>query len=177
MGIFDNIKAFTDTVKTTVNVGIDMYHQDEKIEALFSRLGDEYADDLTDKEQSLLKKWQDACSDLEDVDDDDEKKELEAKKDKAALHLLERLTKNDDLDDDFKAECQALLDAKDQNTEAVANLFNQFTDDEETKDKVRDAARKVMRGEDDEEEDDEEEDDEDSDEDEDSEDDSDKDEE
>ena len=148
MGLLDNFKAFTDTVKTTVNVGIDMYHQDEKMEELFKRLDYDYADALTDKEESLLERWQGACDDLEDVDDEDEKKELEAKKDKAALHLLKRLVKNDDLDEDFKAECQAILDAKEQNTEAVANLFNQFTDDEETKYKVREAARKAMDGED-----------------------------
>lgn len=156
MGLFDSIKAFTDTVKTTVNVGIDMYHQDEKITELFERLESDYADSMTEDEQELLEDWQDNVAELEAVDDDEEKKGLEDKKDRAALKLLESLVANEELDEDFKAACQEILDAKEQNTEAVAELFNQFTDDEEVKEKVRREARKAMRGEDDVEEKDEE---------------------
>lgn len=144
MGFFDSIKVFADTVKTTVSVGMDMYEQGEKIEAVFKTL-DDYRDDLTEVQADLLDEWL-AAKETKEEAQGHEKKEAESQQDAAALSLIENILREENLPEEVLAPCREVLTAQKNAEEGIAELFNKHTDDEKVKAKVREATHKVMGG-------------------------------
>ena len=140
MSLFDDVKAFADTVKGTYESGKAMWNFEEMADAIMEKVQAMYDnDDLNVTDTMSFQKYQELAAKVAHTKSgSDENTEASSAKDLVMLDLFKSLLDYDNVDEETKEKINDALAMYEKSKEAVAGIFEkQLGDDEESKEKVR----------------------------------------
>ena len=141
MGFFDEIADTFKVVKDIVDGGIQSYKAGEKLDELIEKISAEYADDLTDDEKTLLKRYKKSARAYEKNSADDENNTLLQKMEDDRIAYLEAVAKNSALPEDFRNKIKAALtdfkNAENLALDSTAETLEKYAETDEQRAEIR----------------------------------------
>ena len=141
MGFFDKVADTFKVVKDIVDGGIQSYKAGEKLDELIEKISAEYADDLTDDEKTLLKRYKKSARAYEKNSADDENNTLLQKMEDDRIAYLEAVAKNSALPEDFRNKIKAALtdfkNAENLALDSTAETLEKYAETDEQRAEIR----------------------------------------
>ena len=137
MGFFDTLKV----MKDIVSGGIEAFKAGEKLDELIEKIEDDYEDELTKEEESLLKKYKKAKKANDKNEDTDKNDELLEAMEDAQLAFLEAVLENESLPKSFRREIKTAIEefkaADNKALESVGEVLSKAAETDEDRAAVR----------------------------------------